>query len=89
MKAIAIVELPDDAFEWGGKWMIDDKGAIRYNWMHYKDIDACGIELRPLPKEKDNRLYISNHPTNEIDIEEDEFANGWNACLEEILGETE
>ena len=64
MKVVAIVELPDDAFDdeaWGdGKWIIDDEGAIRYLedgncWMHYKDIDVDGIELRPyLAKKKEN-----------------------------------
>ena len=49
---IAIVELPDDAEEWGdGIWIIDGEGGIRYRednaWMHYKDIEE--IKLRPMP----------------------------------------
>lgn len=97
MKAIAIVELPDDAFDdeaWGdGKWIIDDEGAIRYKeddaWMHYKDIDVDGIELRPLPEKVD---FISSFPEDPYDwtflyLEAKGYEEGWNACLDEILGE--
>lgn len=91
MKAIAIVELPDDAFEWGGKWMIDDKGAIRYNWMHYKDIDAYGIELRPLPKKAE--MTDDWRVSDLIETESGRMARcyfkGYNACLKEITGETD
>jgi len=93
MKAIAIIELPDDAFEyeaWGdGKWEIDDEGCIRYledgnAWCHYKDIDIDGIELKPMPEkmdvEKIRNLYGDEQATCAI---------GYNACLDEITGETE
>jgi hypothetical protein len=94
MKAIAMVELPDDAFDdetWGdGKWMIDDEGAIRYKeddaWMHYKDID--GIELRPLPEMKEETVMFqtSNY---DVDWYEDSYAVAYNDCLRDVLGETE
>lgn len=92
MKAIAIVELPDDVFDdesWGdGEWMIDDEGAIRYKednaWLHYKDIDIDGIELRPMPEkmdvEKTRKLYGDDQATCAI---------GYNVCIKDILGETE
>ena len=89
MKAMAIVELPDDAFDdeaWGdGKWIIDDEGAIRYKeddaWMHYKNIDVDGIELRPLPEmvKVSDDAYVSDYL---------DFDLGWNACLDEITGES-
>jgi hypothetical protein len=96
MKAIAIVELPDDAFDdeaWGdGKWMIDDLGTIRYMeddaWMYYEDIDVGGIELRPLPQKK-NAIIHQGEINKEIPIEFlEKVANqGYNACIDEILGE--
>lgn len=94
MKVIAMVEIPDDAFDdeaWGdGKWMIDDEGAIRYKeddaWMHYKDIDVDGIELRPLPQK--NKYDVEKYAT--VDYENavtlgHYFNKGWNACLDEIM----
>ena len=89
MKAIAIVELPDDAFEleaWGdGKWIITDEGEIRYledenSWLHYKDIDVDGIELKPMPEKKetfDGRLTYDKLAEYIV----------YNKCIEEILGE--
>ena len=94
MKYFAIVDLPDDAPEWGdGKWIIDDEGSIRYLeddncWMHYKDFGPEGIELKPLPD------YVE--PIHEDDCWEkptNSWLNGertgWNECLDEILGENE
>lgn len=86
MKYIAIVDLPDDADEWGdGKWIITGEGEIRYRkddnvWCLYSDIKDYGIELKPLPEmqQKDN--------SNDINFG---YELGWDACLDEILGETE
>jgi hypothetical protein len=96
MKAIAIVELPNDAFDdeaWGdGKWIIDDLGIIRYMkddaWMFFKDIDVDGIELRPLPEMKEETVMFqtSNY---DVDWYEDSYAVAYNDCLRDVLGETE
>lgn len=98
MKAIAIVEIPDDAFDdeaWGdGKWMIDDEGAIRYLedgncWMHYKDIECDGIELRPMPpsSEENGRYVREKCFTESLSENYLDYECGWDACLDEILGE--
>lgn len=108
MKAIAIVELPDDAFDEYDTWIIDDEGEIRYlddgAWMHYKDIDANGIELRPLPEKQkltvtgknqiEKKRIIKSKSLEQIkkgfiNNSEVAFYCGYNACLAEIEGETE
>lgn len=76
MKAIAIIEVPEGG---KGKWYID--GEIRYteNESLMKKFDKEMIPLKPLPQKKDIELpwlYA-------------EYENGWNDCLDEILGETE
>ena len=44
--------------------------------------------LRPLPKKKTEEEEMAKDPFNE-DLFYDEYIWGWNACLDEILGETE
>lgn len=90
MKAIAIVDLPDDAFEDDTRWIIDDEGSVRYlgdiGWMRYKDINE--IELRPLPQFKEEAIpYQVNEDV--IDAYQDPYTTGWNDCLKEITGDTE
>ena len=87
MKYIAIVDLPDDAPEYV-EWHIDDEGSIRYLedencWMHYKDIDVDGIRLVPLPEKKISASDFFKWNAN------DWYHEGWNDCIDEILGETE
>ena len=74
MKVIAIIDVPDGE----GKWYID--GEIHYteNESLMKKFDADMIPLKPMPKKKNTDF----HP-NIV------YANGWNACLEAITGETE
>ena len=74
MKVIAIIDVPDGE----GKWYID--GEIHYteNESLMKKVDADMIPLKPMPKKKNTDF----HP-NIV------YANGWNACLEAITGETE
>lgn len=89
MKAIAIVDLPDDALEWGdGEWIIDDMGAIRYSednaWVHYKDIKY--FPLKPVPERKEmTDIVLKGHTGELLEARYD----GFNACLQEILGEEE
>lgn len=96
MEAIAIVELPIDAFDndgsWGdGKWMIDDEGAIRYLddnvWVHYKDIG--GIELRPMPEKLDIHSWFEKYHSGGDVETRDAKCYGWNKCLDELLGEND
>lgn len=72
MKAIAIIEIPDDGFE-KGKWYID--GYIRYteDESTMKRFDKDMIHIKPLPKKKNTDF----HP-NIV------YANGWNDCIEEL-----
>ena len=77
MKAIAIVELPDDAFD-KGRWYLDKIYYIEKESL-FDDYANEMWELKPLPQKV------------ELDMNEyyEGMADGWNACLDEILGETE
>lgn len=84
MKVTLIVDVPDK--RGNGDWYVigdnlrivyDDYGSLK----NYKDIDDDIAELKPLP----NFKYMS------LKDEHDDltFQMGWNACLDEILGEEE
>ena len=83
MKAIVLVDIPDDCEEYGsGDWYITgDDLNIRYEedgaLMHYKNIKDDMLELKPMPKELDPG--ISDDYVN--------YCQGFNDCLDEILGE--
>ena len=88
MKYIAIVDLPDDAPEYG-EWQIDDEGSIRYLedencWTHYKDIDVDGIRLVPLPTKADVDNVAFKSKSNAY---RQGFISGYNCCIDEISGE--
>lgn len=82
MKAIAIVEVPEGG---EGKWYID--GEIRYteNESLMMKFDKEMIPLKPLPNYRDN----SKKPKDYAEVWIDGAKTGWNACLDEITGETE
>ena len=88
MKAILIVDIPDDYDEYGnGDWYIigddlrivyEEDGALT----HYKFIDYDIAHLKPL----------SQHMTmkNVVDSDYNEaFIDGFNYCIDEITGEKE
>lgn len=74
MKVIAIVEVPEGG---EGKWYID--GEIRYteNKSLMKKFDVEMIPIKPLPHKLQADWYT------------DGYKEGFNACLDEITGETE
>lgn len=99
MKAIAIIEIPDDG---KGKWYID--GMIRYTEDEslMKKFDAEMIPLKPMPQKKvvtvkrieDIHSYSITEVADKISAKiilktNEVFALGWNECLAEITGETE
>ena len=82
MKMIAIIDVPDGE----GKWYID--GEIHYteNESLMKKFDADMIPLKPMPQEQDiYEIGMDEEDTNA----KRQWNKGWNACLEEIVGETE
>lgn len=85
MKAIAIVELPDDAFD-KGKWYLD---KIYYTEKEslFDDYALEMWELKPLPKEEesaDEVVELGSYNEGYGNGYECGFADGWNACLKEI-----
>ena len=85
MKAIAIVELPDDAFD-KGRWYLD-KFVYTEKESLFDDYANDMWELKPLPKKMPMRdeaefyLGYMNGKTKYLG-----FNEGYNACLEDILG---
>lgn len=78
MKAIAIVELPDDAFD-KGRWYLSNIYYTEKKSLF--DIFANDMwELKPLPEPKD-----IGYPNDNYDVG---FSDGWDACLEQIFGDT-
>lgn len=85
MKAIAIVELPDDAFD-NGRWYLD-KIVYTEKESLFDDYAMEMWELKPLPTrmpmndEAEFYLGYMNGKTKYLG-----FNEGYNACLEDILG---
>lgn len=92
MKAILVIDMPTMCDECKLHYKdIDDSG-----WFHSgcvakgkaydngsKVQDWC--PLKPMPQKKNEEIVIKGH-TGEI---AEAYQDGWNACLYEILGETE
>lgn len=87
MKAILVIDIKEDT----------DIKTLRANLEVYENIHIkpChqsnyqfreGLELKPLPKEEDiYEVGIDEEDTNA----KRQWNKGWNACLDEIVGETE
>lgn len=75
MKAIAIVELPNDAFD-KGRWYLD-KFVYTEKESLFDDYANDMWELKHLPQKRINKDCLVVH---EI------WNEGYNACLEDILG---
>ena len=83
MKAILVIDIDDSLIEG------EDKFAIDGYLMQESDCAGCyeavgrikNVVLKPLPEVNTWDVTENGHVT--------EFAEGWNACLDEILGETE
>jgi len=83
MKAVVIIDLPDNV-----KWeeiedvivdvWIGEKTFIR----KYKSMQR-GVEIKPLPSKLNHGNIWSEYD------EECGYIDGWNACLDELLGEEE
>ena len=79
MKAIAIVELPDDAFD-KGRWYLD---KIYYTEKEslFNDYANEMWELKPLPKKEEG---IGKEPLNIDDALNEGYVSGWNDCLDVV-----
>lgn len=84
MKAIAIVELPDDAFD-KGRWYMEKICYIEKESL-FEDYAYEMWELKPLPQQ---RTKIVTENGKEPSLVTVAYLKGWNDCLDEILGETE
>ena len=94
MKAIMIVEVPDNCGN--GDWYIigdnlkivyDDYGSLK----NYKYIDDDMIELKLLPQkvEIDKKVFIDYGAILDKYAMNKGYQCGYNACIDEILGEEE
>lgn len=84
MKAILMIDMPNNCAEcqfcgFGGKNL--EKYVCCLTREHNKEPHLVGCPLKPMPKKEE---ADDNDGWHEID-----FKEGWNACLDEIMGETE
>ena len=75
MKAILVIDIFDDVNKYHADiYREDDKGN--------GEMIATYIPFKPMPKRVLEVVQMQNG--NIVNIQETSFANGWNACLEEI-----
>lgn len=83
MKAVLVIDVPDNILLDFSKANIEIKESAylvnkdENKWKYTKPIKIEGIPLRPLPHKLQADWYT------------DGYKEGFNACLEEITGETE
>lgn len=83
MKLLLVIDVADDVAEDYEDFTVDydlrgtpkDDEKVNESIKYVEDAD-----VRPLPQKKPNQGYY---------CETQVYSDGWNACLEEILGETE
>ena len=80
MKAFLVVDIPDDL-------MVEECDIDYQVYYSNENADSFLVEestamtLRPLPQKREPKEEWLN------EYHRDEFADGWNACLDEILGD--
>ena len=80
MKVIIVTDLHDDFdFKSKANVQIKTKNGV---------IDRTHLKIKRLPQKMESGK-IENGTKANIPIPVEHFAMGWNACLEEIMGETE
>ena len=77
-KAVLVIDMPTDC--------IKCPLADGYCWNTFPSKGkADGCPLKPLPQERE----FSKQNILPINVDGNSFVLGWNACIDEILGETE
>lgn len=84
MKAILVIEMPDICYKCP---CYDHEGGICQATSNWKTNREDGCPLRPMPRKLDandwHRMFGGKYKEREAK------GYGWNACLDEITGETE
>lgn len=92
MKAVLVIDMPKDCWdchlvdEWGNCnaiKMTSEKYGVSIK--QYDKERASWCPLRPLPQERE----FGKQNIMPIKVDGSSFTLGWNACLDEIVGETE
>lgn len=88
MKAVLVIDVPDNILLDFSKANIEIKDSAylvnkdESKWKYTKPIKIEDVPLRPLPQKRNECYYFG-------ELAKNEFAVGFNACLEKITGETE
>lgn len=86
MKKILVIDIPDEMCDDYDEWYLvsGDEIQLRYEedgaLMHYKDL-GMNLELKPMPEKKGVSLKEA------IGEKCSCYSDGWNDCIDEILGE--
>ena len=77
MKAILVIDIPD-----GYGDIYDNKAVVTLrNGKLGTSLGIYNVPLKPIPKKRDNNEEWLN------EYHRDDYADGWNACLNEIFGD--
>ena len=86
MKAILVIDMPNNCEECKIIYLQGHGESICDSGDWSKRPSWCPLKLLPDKKELANYLPFEDYPQQ---IRLMDFVNGWNACIEEITGETE
>ena len=104
MKAVLVIDMPEHCYECplvnykhcNANYFVrrNHGGNISYNFSNeyiHEQGRQTWCPLRPLPQELDNISALPEDPNNWsfVHYESLGYEEGWNACLEKIMGETE
>ena len=84
MKAVLVVDIPDDIAVEELTAYVEMFSTIP---AHYKELRYDSVGVRPLPKRKLVLEHIKNGSV--LNAKATYEADGWNDCIDELLGNTE
>ena len=86
MKAILVLEMPENCF----KCKLQDWANCRIvKGCHTGDTRPDWCPLKPVPQKKEEKQYCGNGVFGINTAMETRFNQGYNACIDEILGDKE
>ena len=90
MKAILLIDIPDDVYDCYQNWSVtsNDEIELRYeedgSLMHFMNL-GMNLELKPMPEKKELNEFKYRMLVNGEQIFSEDI--GYNKCIDEILGD--
>lgn len=91
MKAILVIDIDDSLVEGEERFAVDGYLMQESDCVGcYEAVGRINAVLKPMPKKKEAYAESYTERADEFSAKTHPlYADGWNACLEEITGETE